>query len=218
MGANCLGGTSKVVTNNSLLNSKITTTNHNINKQQSNQKDGKISNKLKVTANHPLNETGDSEELSNLKLIRATNDSLTDMGMLESALKKQFFMRSFDNSSLIEIIKQIPYYAAKKDSVIYDKGAVGNYFFVIHKGSVQISNGDVKEKLLGQGDYFGELALIQEAKRPNTATAVKETFLYCLERKDFRNHINKINQDNFEENKAFVQSIAVLSRIILVIF
>lgn len=223
MGANCLGGPSKVVTNNNLLSNKDTNCKDtNLRRLDSSQKFTKQSNGKEKNSKEycHLNETNESEELANFKLERASNEKLMDITILENALKKQFFMRAFDHNMLVEIIKIIPLYSIKSGGSIYEYNSFGNYFFIIQKGQVSLQlyqlneHGQpkkVNEKILNPGDSFGELALMQELRRTQSASALRDSLIYCLERKEFRRIINKINQDNFEENKGFVQSVAVLS-------
>jgi CRP/FNR family cyclic AMP-dependent transcriptional regulator len=57
-------------------------------------------------------------------------------------------------------------------------GASGNrFFFVIADGNANVSVGGEERAKLGPGDYFGEMALIDEGAR--TATVVADTDLRC---------------------------------------
>ena len=60
---------------------------------------------------------------------------------------------------------------------IVNEGESGVGFFVIADGtaSVTVDGGEVRT--LGQGDYFGEIALLAES--PRTATVTAETDLIC---------------------------------------
>jgi len=54
----------------------------------------------------------------------------------------------------------------------------GISFFVVTAGEATVSVGGVEVATLGEGDHFGELALITEAER--TATVTARTELHCL--------------------------------------
>ena len=65
-----------------------------------------------------------------------------------------------------------------------DKGAAG--FFVIEDGTAQVTvHGEDRGKL-GPGDYFGEIALIDEGARTATITAESDMRLYGLTFWEFR--------------------------------
>lgn len=54
---------------------------------------------------------------------------------------------------------------APKDEYIFKAGDTGACFFMIKRGSVQISVNNNEMKVLEKGECFGELALIYCAKR-----------------------------------------------------
>ena len=55
------------------------------------------------------------------------------------------------------------------------KGGVG--FFVIEEGQATVTVGGDERRKLGPGDYFGEVALLNESAR--TATIIADTDLRC---------------------------------------
>jgi CRP-like cAMP-binding protein len=99
--------------------------------------------------------------------------------------------------------------------VIFNQDGKGNYFYVIKSGGVDLYINDNFIKAMTAGESFGDLALLHDAKRSGTIIANDYTELWCLERKKFRNIIEFINKNNFEENKNFIQSISVLSNAFL---
>jgi CRP/FNR family cyclic AMP-dependent transcriptional regulator len=57
------------------------------------------------------------------------------------------------------------------------EGQTGVGFFVIESGSAKVTVGGEDRRRLGPGDYFGEVALLNESAR--TATIVAESDLKC---------------------------------------
>ncbi len=64
------------------------------------------------------------------------------------------------------------------------EGGVG--FFVIGEGTVTYSIGDVKKGSGGPGEYFGEIALIDDGARSATVTANTDVTAYGMTSWDFR--------------------------------
>jgi CRP/FNR family transcriptional regulator, cyclic AMP receptor protein len=58
------------------------------------------------------------------------------------------------------------------------EGQPGREFFVIIEGDAVVRRGDREINRLGAGDFFGEIALVDD--RPRTATVVAETPLRAL--------------------------------------
>lgn len=79
----------------------------------------------------------------------------------------------------------------KDGDVLFVKGESGSSMFVIEKGTIEISVplGGKNEKLrishLHEGDFFGELSLIDGQPRTATATAMEECVLLQMKRQEF---------------------------------
>ena len=155
----------------------------------------------------------ESKESKILKVLSQTNEKLDNIDLINKALEHQFFTRSLDKGTRVEIIKQMSLCSIAKDAVIFKQGSMGSYFYIIKEGGVEIFINEKPIKKLSVGESFGELALLHEAPRTATVRALKDTIVYCMERKNFRKIINKINELNFEENKKFIDSIALLANL-----
>ena len=66
------------------------------------------------------------------------------------------------------------------------EGSGGAAFYLIESGTANVSVGGSERPQLGPGDYFGEIALIDEGARSATITAVDELACYGLTYWDFR--------------------------------
>jgi len=78
----------------------------------------------------------------------------------------------------------------KKGEILFHKGDKGSSFFIIIKGLIKIGvsnklGDEVTLALLGNGDFFGEMALLDEQPRSADATAMEDSLLYVLNRDDF---------------------------------
>jgi CRP-like cAMP-binding protein/KaiC/GvpD/RAD55 family RecA-like ATPase len=78
----------------------------------------------------------------------------------------------------------------RKGEIIFHKGDFGSTFHIINLGEVKLSipsegGGDVFLARLGPGDFFGELALLDERPRSATAVTTASTETLALERQDF---------------------------------
>jgi EAL domain-containing protein (putative c-di-GMP-specific phosphodiesterase class I) len=78
---------------------------------------------------------------------------------------------------------------------IFEEGEQGSHAFLIERGRVQISanrrGSDFAIAMLGPGELFGELALIDDKCRSATATAVEETELVAIGHKQLTRKLDR---------------------------
>ena len=75
-------------------------------------------------------------------------------------------------------------------ATVFEEGSVGEYMYVIREGTVKVSkmSDDGREKvleMLGPGDFFGEMALLDRAPRSASVKATTDCVLLALSRNDF---------------------------------
>lgn len=103
--------------------------------------------------------------------------------------------------------------SVKANETIFKEGSIGNFFYILKEGTVELFINGKSIKNLEKGESFGELALLHGAPRSATIVANTECLFWVLERKNFKKIVDHINQLNYEENKQFVHSISILSHI-----
>ena len=82
-----------------------------------------------------------------------------------------------------------------KDTVVFFENEEGDFFFMILEGRIKVTilGDDGREvilSILGPGDFFGEMALLDNEPRSATAIAVEESELLSLHRGDFQSVLN----------------------------
>lgn len=74
----------------------------------------------------------------------------------------------------------------KPGEYVFKQNDKATCFFVIEKGTVEVSIGEVKKKELTNGDNFGELALLYNAPRSASIRCQDQCLFWVLERKAFK--------------------------------
>jgi CRP-like cAMP-binding protein len=77
-----------------------------------------------------------------------------------------------------------------KNATIFEEGVGGDYMYVIQEGQVKVTkmSEDGREKILeilGPGDFFGEMALLDREPRSASIKTTLRCVLLALSRKDF---------------------------------
>ncbi|KPK91724.1 Crp/Fnr family transcriptional regulator [bacterium SM23_31] len=78
----------------------------------------------------------------------------------------------------------------KKDSTVVSETDEGSTLFIINKGQVKISRTSESKKevilaILGEGDFFGEMSLLDGLTRSANVITIKDSELFLLRREDF---------------------------------
>ncbi len=70
--------------------------------------------------------------------------------------------------------------------MIIREGDPGETFYIVESGAVEVSRGGQPIRTLGAaGDGFGEIALLRDIPRTATVTAITDTVLLTLGRREF---------------------------------
>jgi len=108
----------------------------------------------------------------------------------------------------IDLIRQIPLFDALqpadrdrlatllrrrfivKGNILFRKGDEGTALYIILLGSIKISvsgasGEEIALAILGRGEFFGEMALLDGRPRSADAVALEDTQIYVLDREDF---------------------------------
>jgi CRP/FNR family transcriptional regulator, cyclic AMP receptor protein len=104
----------------------------------------------------------------------------------------------------IELLKRVPLFAGLNDKelqqiatsmrerrfksgdTVTQEGAGGVGFFVVQEGEAEVNVGGEAKGSVGPGQYFGEIALINESPRTATLTARTDMVCYGMTPWDFR--------------------------------
>lgn len=114
-------------------------------------------------------------------------------------LKKVPFFSEVSKTSLINLCKHIQIQTFYRNDPIVDKGDVGDAMYAILEGEVKVHEHRHNFGQLVQGDCFGEYALIDDETRSASVTAIKETKVAKIDRKNFL--------DLMRNDKGFAQGV-----------
>ena len=104
-------------------------------------------------------------------------------------LKKIHLFYGLEDDALTAVAEELEELSVPKDGVVFKQDSAAESFYMIYGGSVRIvrkqDGKEIQLALLVKNDYFGELALVSNRRRSATVTALQDTSLLVLSRKDF---------------------------------
>jgi CRP/FNR family cyclic AMP-dependent transcriptional regulator len=108
------------------------------------------------------------------------------MAAPKELLKRVPLFQGLDDKSLDTLARNFTDRTFTAGKEITSEGAGGVGFFVIGDGVAVVSVRGEERAILGEGDYFGEVALIDEGPRSATITARSDVKCYGLTPWQFR--------------------------------
>ena len=110
--------------------------------------------------------------------------------------KKIPLFENMPNELLKEIYSKVSNKFLKKDEVLFFKGDIGDSLYIIKKGKIKISipteeGEELIISIFSDGDFFGELSLLDKAPRSADAVAITDTELLVLNREVFYTYLLK---------------------------
>jgi adenylate cyclase len=96
------------------------------------------------------------------------------------------FFSTLKSKELAAIAQQVDEIDVPAGKVLARQGELGHEFFVIESGTAEVTQSGQRVNELGPGDFFGEMALLEEDRRTATVTATAPMRLLVMTRASFR--------------------------------
>jgi CRP-like cAMP-binding protein len=116
-----------------------------------------------------------------LALDRSVRAPERELGLLRGIS----FLAPLPRPTLEHLAKRLAPMHVLAGARIFEQGAVGDRFYVVADGLVEIVKDGIVVTAVPPGGYFGEIALLHDVTRQAGAVAVGDTELYALEGEDF---------------------------------
>ncbi|OWZ21717.1 AGC/PKG protein kinase [Phytophthora megakarya] len=130
--------------------------------------------------------------------------------MLKNALQCVLFADSSDEEldRLLFLMKRIK---GDAEENVIKQGDLGDQFYVVQAGSLEVIVNDSVLGYLKPGDHFGELALIYDAPRAATVRAVTNSILWTLDRDEFRMVQARSSSDSLVKRAQWLRQVEILA-------
>lgn len=94
--------------------------------------------------------------------------------------------RSLSRKHLETVARQGDSVQVPADKAVITEGESGHEFFIVLSGKLSVTAGSKEVAVLGEGDFFGELALFDPAPRDATVTASTPCELFVIDARHFQ--------------------------------
>jgi CRP-like cAMP-binding protein len=109
-------------------------------------------------------------------------------------LRQVSIFQQLSQETLADLAKRVWHKQAEAGSLIVSHEEPGDALFVIAKGKVKVvlygeTGREIILSILKDGDFFGEMSLLDRQPRSANVVAIEDTELLCLDRDAFQTHL-----------------------------
>ncbi len=160
------------------------------------------------------NKGGGHDNITNVVVrVNADSQQPSDGRAIELSLKLEVLkgmqlFRYLSYKELVGVMNMTETHEFKGGESVIQQGEVGEAMYVVLSGTVRLHEGEVDVAKLGKGQHFGEMALVDRTVRSLSATAIEDSRLLTIHRKDFYAIIKKQPELSVKLLWSFVQVLA----------
>jgi predicted MFS family arabinose efflux permease len=118
------------------------------------------------------------------RLVRVDEGLGTQADIIDR-LRRVTMLRPLPVSTIEHLARNVREESFDPDGTVIEQGQVGESFYVIVSGEVEVKENGRLLGLLSDGDSFGEIALLRDVPRTRTVRARTPLTLYALDRRHF---------------------------------
>lgn len=133
-------------------------------------------------------------------------------------LKKVYLFNDLTQAELDKIMALAYQKSFKNEEAVFQEGEIGDAFYIVESGQVRISTmvpgvGEEALKILRPGDYFGEMALIDDFPRSAAAIAHEgEVQLLAIYKRDFKKLLAEDKEMAYKLMSVFIKTLSTRLR------
>jgi CRP-like cAMP-binding protein len=128
------------------------------------------------------------------------------------ALKRAPLFEGLSRAELVKLARVSEDVEVPAGRVLCKEGEAGREFFVVIEGKVEVTRKGKRVATRGSGEFFGEIALLEETPRMATVTAKTPLRLFVLTRRDFRHLVRENPGVERKVLRALARRVVELSR------
>ncbi|ORX45623.1 camp-dependent protein kinase regulatory subunit [Piromyces finnis] len=134
---------------------------------------------------------------------------------IQVSISNNFLFKNLDEEQYTDVVNAMSEKRAVNGDIVIKQGGVGDFFYVVETGTLDIyisknGNPPIKVGDYGAGASFGELALMYNAPRAATITATSDCILWALDRITFRKILMENTSRKRKMYEIFLEEVPLL--------
>ena len=123
-------------------------------------------------------------------------------------LIETYFVSDIPQNIMTSVTNELLYLSVPKNKIIYDDNDDGNFFYIVSKGSLLLTD-KKNNKELKEWDCFGELSLLESKKRVGNVKCLENVELFVIDSEYFRGLQKRNNEAILKERFNFLNTIFI---------
>ena len=128
------------------------------------------------------------------------------------SLKRAPLFAGLSRKELVQVARLTDDLEVAEGRVLCKEGEIGQEFFILVDGQVDVSRKGRRVATLSAGDFLGEISLLEPSPRTATATAKTPLRFFVLTPKDFQQMLNENPSVERKILRALARRVLELSR------
>ena len=137
--------------------------------------------------------------------------SLFSQNTKVDALKRAPLFEGLSKKELTQLARLSEDMEVPAGKVLCKEGEMGQEFFVVVEGEVEVRRKGKRVATRGGGEFFGEISLLEDVPRTATVTAKTPLHFFVLTRRDFRHLVDESPTVERKVMKALARRVVELS-------
>ncbi len=104
-------------------------------------------------------------------------------------LRKTDLFQSYDSNTLEQLINHCEEIVLAPNEVLFKEGSLETAMYLVLLGEIEIYKGPKQVALLGEGQYLGEMSILESKERSASARAVKNSTLLQINKNQFDTYL-----------------------------
>ena len=137
---------------------------------------------------------GDTKDI--LNYLKCNNfEEVLNKNIIIDSLSKILLFKSFSQLKLYKLLDLIHIEKYEKDEKIITEGTIGEKFYIVKSGQVEVFQKNTYLRTLNPMEYFGERALLMNEVRSATVVAKENVELYSLDKESFKSNLSDMMEN-----------------------
>ena len=159
----------------------------------------------------------DNVDMSKRREIKSHPKTEKISKLLINVVQQNILFRNFKSEEHHKIVDAFEFMNAKAGEIVIKQGDSGEYFYIVESGKLDVfmESCGLRIKVgrtLGEGDYFGELALMYNTPRAATVISTEPSNLWRIDRQTYRTIVTYHNKAVSDEFFGLVSNVHILGK------